>query len=71
MQVSKCEKFGYGVMVTQIAATAPGMVALEKKGEECICFVVEFFPSSFLSAAILRFLIWFYCQALLYLTDNC
>lgn len=32
LQVSKCEKFGYGVMVTQIAATAPGMVALEKKG---------------------------------------
>ncbi|KAJ7374733.1 hypothetical protein OS493_005080 [Desmophyllum pertusum] len=32
LQVSKCEKFGYGVMVTQIAATAPGMVALEKRG---------------------------------------
>lgn len=44
-------------MVTQIAATAPGMVALEKKGEECICFAVEFFPGSFLSAAILRFLL--------------
>ena len=32
-QVSKCEKFGYGVMVTQIAATAPGMVALENRGK--------------------------------------
>lgn len=32
LQVSKCEKFGYGVMVTQIAATAPGMVALENRG---------------------------------------
>lgn len=32
LQVSKCEKFGYGLMVTQIAATAPGMVALENRG---------------------------------------
>ncbi|XP_032231203.2 protein broad-minded isoform X2 [Nematostella vectensis] len=32
LQVSKWEKFGYGVMVSQIAATAPGMVALEKRG---------------------------------------
>ncbi|KXJ12151.1 Protein broad-minded [Exaiptasia diaphana] len=32
LQVSKCEKFGYGVMVCQFAATAPGIVALEKKG---------------------------------------
>ncbi|KAK3086457.1 hypothetical protein FSP39_018719 [Pinctada imbricata] len=32
LQVSKCEKFGYGFMVTQVAATAPGMVALEKTG---------------------------------------
>ena len=31
-QVSKCEKFGYGYMVTQVAATAPGMHALEKAG---------------------------------------
>uniref|UniRef100_A0A3B4WUY0 Protein broad-minded n=1 Tax=Seriola lalandi dorsalis TaxID=1841481 RepID=A0A3B4WUY0_SERLL len=28
LQVSRCEKFGYGVMVTQVAATAPGVVAL-------------------------------------------
>lgn len=35
--MSKCEKFGYGVMVTQIAATAPGMVALEKKGKKNGC----------------------------------
>ncbi|KAL3858589.1 hypothetical protein ACJMK2_008861, partial [Sinanodonta woodiana] len=32
LQVSKCEKFGYGYMVTQLAATAPGMAALEKTG---------------------------------------
>ena len=32
-QVSKCEKFGYGVMALQLAATAPGMVALKKTGE--------------------------------------
>ncbi|KAK3607380.1 hypothetical protein CHS0354_022540, partial [Potamilus streckersoni] len=32
LQVSKCEKFGYGYMVTQVAATAPGMAALEKTG---------------------------------------
>jgi len=31
--VSKCEKFGYGYMVTQVAATAPGMVALQKTGQ--------------------------------------
>ncbi|KAL4234490.1 hypothetical protein ACF0H5_006135 [Mactra antiquata] len=32
LQVSKCEKFGYGYMVTQVAATAPGMAALRKTG---------------------------------------
>ncbi|CAB3998353.1 Hypothetical predicted protein [Paramuricea clavata] len=32
LQVSKCEKFGYGVMVTQIAATCPGAVSLETSG---------------------------------------
>ncbi|XP_052063658.1 protein broad-minded-like isoform X2 [Mytilus californianus] len=32
LQVSKCEKFGYGFMVTQVAGTAPGMVALQKTG---------------------------------------
>ncbi|XP_031437936.1 protein broad-minded [Clupea harengus] len=32
LQVSRCEKFGYGVMVTQVAATAPGMVALHSSG---------------------------------------
>ncbi|CAH1269946.1 TBC1D32 [Branchiostoma lanceolatum] len=32
LQVSKHEKFGYGVMVTQVAATAPGMVALQSTG---------------------------------------
>uniref|UniRef100_A0A669CLE4 Protein broad-minded n=1 Tax=Oreochromis niloticus TaxID=8128 RepID=A0A669CLE4_ORENI len=32
LQVSSCEKFGYGVMVTQVAATAPGVVALHSSG---------------------------------------
>lgn len=32
-QVSRCEKFGYGVMVTQVAATAPGIVALRSSGK--------------------------------------
>uniref|UniRef100_A0A1A7WNH0 Protein broad-minded n=1 Tax=Iconisemion striatum TaxID=60296 RepID=A0A1A7WNH0_9TELE len=32
LQVSRCEKFGYGVMVTQVAATAPGVVALQRSG---------------------------------------
>ncbi|XP_062858509.1 protein broad-minded isoform X2 [Trichomycterus rosablanca] len=32
LQVSSCEKFGYGVMVTQVAATAPGVVALRSSG---------------------------------------
>ena len=36
LQVSKIEKFGYGVMMVQISATAPGMVALEKAGKKCI-----------------------------------
>ncbi|XP_035280107.1 protein broad-minded isoform X1 [Anguilla anguilla] len=32
LQVSRCEKFGYGVMVTQVAATAPGIAALRSSG---------------------------------------
>ncbi|KAM9703168.1 protein broad-minded [Menidia menidia] len=32
LQVSRCEKFGYGVMVTQVAATAPGVAALQASG---------------------------------------
>ena len=32
VQVSRCEKFGYGVMVTQVAATAPGVAALHRSG---------------------------------------
>ncbi|KAI8790403.1 protein broad-minded [Biomphalaria glabrata] len=32
LQVSKCEKFGYGVMVTQVAATAAGIQALQSTG---------------------------------------
>lgn len=30
--MSRCEKFGYGVMVTQVAATAPGVEALHTSG---------------------------------------
>ncbi|BFZ12598.1 hypothetical protein BsWGS_15637 [Bradybaena similaris] len=32
LQVSKCEKFGYGYMVTQVAATAAGIQALQGTG---------------------------------------
>ncbi|XP_030054422.1 protein broad-minded isoform X2 [Microcaecilia unicolor] len=32
LQVSRCEKFGYGVMVTQVAATSPGTAALQSSG---------------------------------------
>ncbi|KAK5852652.1 hypothetical protein PBY51_006503 [Eleginops maclovinus] len=32
LQVSRCEKFGYGVMVTQVAATASGVAALHTSG---------------------------------------
>ncbi|KAJ3254152.1 hypothetical protein HK104_007239, partial [Borealophlyctis nickersoniae] len=32
MQVSKCEKFGYGVLVSQVSTTKPGMQALCKTG---------------------------------------
>nr|XP_057920239.1 protein broad-minded [Doryrhamphus excisus]XP_057920246.1 protein broad-minded [Doryrhamphus excisus]XP_057920253.1 protein broad-minded [Doryrhamphus excisus]XP_057920261.1 protein broad-minded [Doryrhamphus excisus] len=32
LQVSRCEKFGYGVMVTQVAATAAGAAALHRSG---------------------------------------
>ncbi|XP_078471595.1 protein broad-minded [Lampetra planeri] len=32
LQVSKCEKFGYGVMVTQVSATAPGIAAVNNSG---------------------------------------
>ncbi|XP_077408254.1 protein broad-minded isoform X2 [Vanacampus margaritifer] len=32
LQVSRCEKFGYGVMVTQVAATAAGSTALQRTG---------------------------------------
>nr|XP_014433429.1 protein broad-minded isoform X4 [Pelodiscus sinensis] len=32
IQVSGCERFGYGVMVTQMAATSPGAVALQHSG---------------------------------------
>ncbi|KAJ3282413.1 hypothetical protein HDU79_009945, partial [Rhizoclosmatium sp. JEL0117] len=32
MQVSACEKFGYGVLVSQVSVTAPGMKALCRTG---------------------------------------
>ena len=38
--MSQCEKFGYGYMVTQVAATAPGMAALEKTGITILVFDV-------------------------------
>lgn len=34
--MSRCEKFGYGVMVTQVAATAPGVVALHSSGTKAL-----------------------------------
>lgn len=41
MKVSKCEKFGYGFMVTQVAGTAPGMVALQKTGKLSLPYVYK------------------------------
>jgi hypothetical protein len=32
LQVSNCEKFGYGYMMSQAAATAPGILALDETG---------------------------------------
>ena len=32
MQVSRCEKFGYGYMMSQVTATSAGMVALQSTG---------------------------------------
>ena len=32
MSVSKCEKFGYGVLVSQISSTKPGMEAIYQTG---------------------------------------
>lgn len=34
LQVSKYEKFGYGMMLTQVAGTACGMAALMDTGED-------------------------------------
>ena len=36
-QVSKCQKFGYGCMVTQVASTASGMKALLDSGVCSVC----------------------------------
>jgi len=35
LQVSSCEKFGYGYMMSQVAATAPGIAAMDKTGFTC------------------------------------
>jgi len=35
LQVSSCEKFGYGYMMSQIAATAPGIAAMDKTEFTC------------------------------------
>jgi len=35
LQVSSCEKFGYGYMMSQIAATAPGIAAMDKTRFTC------------------------------------
>ncbi|XP_060609239.2 protein broad-minded isoform X1 [Anolis sagrei] len=32
LQVSGCEKFGYGLILSQVAATAPGAIALQSSG---------------------------------------
>jgi uncharacterized CHY-type Zn-finger protein len=32
LQVSRCEKFGYGYMMSQLATTACGMSALQQTG---------------------------------------
>lgn len=43
VQVSRCEKFGYGVMMTQLAATAPGVMALHKSGNALLPFSLSLF----------------------------
>jgi len=35
LQVSSCEKFGYGYMMSQVSATAPGIAAMDKTGFTC------------------------------------
>lgn len=39
--MSSCEKFGYGVMVTQVAATAPGVVALHSSGTNAVTWTKQ------------------------------
>ena len=41
-QVSKCQKFGYGCMVTQVASTAAGMKALMDSGVRACMHVCNF-----------------------------
>ena len=40
-KVSKCEKFGYGCMLTQVAATSPGMLALLNTGNLRKCLYIR------------------------------
>jgi len=56
--VSKCEKFGYGYMVTQVAATAPGMAALRKTGMDALTPSVT--SNANIMGAIIFFYIYFY-----------
>lgn len=53
-QVSKCEKFGYGCMVTQLASTAAGILELSRCGEWWItrCLEVCRQPTAALSLQI-------------------
>ena len=50
--MSRCEKFGYGVMVTQVAATAPGVVALRSSGTKATSRTNKHLPAVMLKACI-------------------
>lgn len=50
LQVSRCEKFGYGVMVTQVAATAPGVAALHSSGNKVLICTNKLLPAATLEA---------------------
>lgn len=57
LQVSRCEKFGYGVMVTQVAATAPGVVALHSSGTTALTSTNKQLTSVMLKACISELLL--------------
>ena len=50
--MSRCEKFGYGVMVTQVAATAPGVVALHSSGTKAPFRTNKHLPAMMLKACV-------------------